>query len=577
MAKMPDHFSLKQEHPDSYEIHDARDNSTFHVGKQDLNLDMHAKLSKVKRFDAGGKADEPVDRAPASLLVSDDAAPAQSVPADAPPPIDPAVQAARDAYNQILQGNQDPKVPTPVDGFGADGAEPKNFDPDTWNKATAKLQSDKDAQTLAAKNNADQIAKTNVARQAAGLAPLPTPAGAASTGAPQVDVSTLATNPNAGAQALDPLGMSKAYGEMNAANKLQEAGVNEKYNADVMKSGLDQTLYSQQQQDLQKLIDTHAMRTKMLNDRSDALFQAASTGKIDPDNYWKNKGTGGRIAAGLGLLFSGAGAGQHGTNLAFQSIQDGINRDIEAQKANMSQKNNLFKMNMDMTHDENEAETLTRSDLLTMTAAKAQTIAAQVGGPNAIAQRDVLMGNLKAEIAKTHMQYATAGIGRQAYTTGVPMQAVPLLPPEQQKRMVPLPNGTMGMADSDAAAENVRTQVAPINDTLQALSRLDKMQASYKNYLPGSPERAQIKAETTNITNNIQDMINQKRYNDKAIEAQAQKFSDPSAIEDILTNGAATKQFRTALQSKSDSIYGMNVPAYRTQKAQGSQIKFQKR
>jgi hypothetical protein len=54
MAKIPKHFSLVKEHPHSYELHDARDKSNFHVAKKDLDLQMHAKLAGIQHFDEGG-------------------------------------------------------------------------------------------------------------------------------------------------------------------------------------------------------------------------------------------------------------------------------------------------------------------------------------------------------------------------------------------------------------------------------------------------------------------------------------------------------------------------------------------
>lgn len=56
MAQLPKHYSLVKEHPQSYEIHDKRDDSKFHIAKAHLDLPMHAKLAALPHFDEGGIA-----------------------------------------------------------------------------------------------------------------------------------------------------------------------------------------------------------------------------------------------------------------------------------------------------------------------------------------------------------------------------------------------------------------------------------------------------------------------------------------------------------------------------------------
>jgi len=72
-----------------------------------------------------------------------------------------------------------------------------------------------------------------------------------------------------------------------------------------------------------------------------ALTDYQHASEIDPDHYWANKSTGGKIAALLGVALSGLGmtaAGQPGKNPAMDQINAEIQRDIAAQRANLAKK-----------------------------------------------------------------------------------------------------------------------------------------------------------------------------------------------------------------------------------------------
>lgn len=81
--------------------------------------------------------------------------------------------------------------------------------------------------------------------------------------------------------------------------------------------------------------------TKKMEDLNTDILNS----KIDPDAYWQKRGVGGRITATIGLLLSGFGSGlaRNGTpSLALKVIQENINRDIDAQKDNLSTKKGVL-------------------------------------------------------------------------------------------------------------------------------------------------------------------------------------------------------------------------------------------
>ncbi len=101
------------------------------------------------------------------------------------------------------------------------------------------------------------------------------------------------------------------------------------------------------------------------------LGQDVLTDKVNPNRLYQNMSTGGKIASTIGLILGGLGAGATGgKNLAVEAMQKAIETDVDAQKANQSSAMNLYKMNLEATHNGVEARNLTINQL--MSAAQAQ-------------------------------------------------------------------------------------------------------------------------------------------------------------------------------------------------------------
>ena len=81
------------------------------------------------------------------------------------------------------------------------------------------------------------------------------------------------------------------------------------------------------------------------------LRKQVADGKIDPNHYWHEKGTGGMVLGAIGILLSGYGQGRSAAagintgNSALGVIKDAIDRDIDSQKANLETKKSLLQDN----------------------------------------------------------------------------------------------------------------------------------------------------------------------------------------------------------------------------------------
>lgn len=78
MKNIATNLQLFKEHPHSYEIHDTKDKKNFHIAKKDLNLAMHAKIAKMKKYSDGGEVAHYDEGTPDEKVQADDTEGAQA-------------------------------------------------------------------------------------------------------------------------------------------------------------------------------------------------------------------------------------------------------------------------------------------------------------------------------------------------------------------------------------------------------------------------------------------------------------------------------------------------------------------
>ncbi len=126
--------------------------------------------------------------------------------------------------------------------------------------------------------------------------------------------------------------------------------------------------------------------------KNDSLMQSIMQDKIDPNKLYSNMSTGSKIVNAIGLILGGLGAGATGgRNLAVDAMNHVIERDVEAQKANVGNQMNLYRANLEATHNEVEARNLTVNQLLS--AAQGQLNKAGMQTQNQLVQSNILKNN----------------------------------------------------------------------------------------------------------------------------------------------------------------------------------------
>lgn len=133
-----------------------------------------------------------------------------------------------------------------------------------------------------------------------------------------------------------------------------------------------------------------ANRTKVADDNLKNLVS------IEPNRLWHNMDTSQKVGTAIAMVLGGLGAGlTHGKNEAAEYFDNAINRDIESQKNDNSNKINLWKMHREGLGSEAAANLQTKNDLLLAAQVKLHEQMGELPGP--MANQRALALNQKLE------------------------------------------------------------------------------------------------------------------------------------------------------------------------------------
>lgn len=288
--------------------------------------------------------------------------------------------------------------------------------------------------------------------------------------------------------------------------------------------------------------------------------------KINPNHYWQNKSTAGKVTSLIGMLLGGIGAGlSGGENIVIKQINKEIDNDVDAQKSNLANKNSLFSKNLELTHDMESATALTKSNLLAVATALTGKVAGQNAGPMAQAASDQLQGQLKGQFMQQNFELAKrqalsrfmgGGAGGDA--------ALPLLfsgdiKPEQ---FVTLPNGQMRIASSPKDAEDLKkSQVAlqEINSQIQNMKAFRQQHGATIPYTTADDQGHRLKENMVLSFGKLADL---QRFTPEEAKRYEQLISHPGRA-----NGAKFEQniqdLEGLVRDKSNAIYTNHLMGYK--------------
>lgn len=248
-----------------------------------------------------------------------------------------------------------------------------------------------------------------------------------------------------------------------------------------------------------------------ITDQSQSIAKDIQDRHINPNQHLDNMSTGQKVQTAIGLILGGIGGGlMHQANPALQFLNNQIDRDLQAQQANMNKSHNLLSAlnaqygNMAVASN---MFRLAKMDLLKNDLDKA---AAQSASPTAAAaaqaakaQIDLKYGPLKAATAAQIGQQASGGNNNVESR----LQVLRMLNPEAAKDLasryipgigvasVPVPEKTR---DEVVARESLQRQVSNLRDWAKAhtgeLKYLDPKDVNYGQALSNSVQDAYRRA-----------------------------------------------------------------------------------
>lgn len=273
-------------------------------------------------------------------------------------------------------------------------------------------------------------------------------------------------------------------------------------------------------------------------------------GHIDPTHYLDNMSTGKEIRTGIGLILGGMGAGlTHGPNLAFQYLQNQIDRDIDSQKSELGKKQNLLQSNLHQTQNLRAASELTRIQTNDIFSSKLRQEADKTANPVARGTMLNIAGMFDNKTAQLQHQYSLTKMQQAAFSGNG--QASPLvmesLPPDQRERAVQMPGGGLRLATTKKGAEEVREQLQTIQPIFDSLDQLASLGPSA--LIGGTPANQKAKAIQAQLIPEVNSNAGLKRLSAEDIGNIREMFTDPTKFSS-LAGGAKTAAFKSFLQNK---------------------------
>jgi len=325
-----------------------------------------------------------------------------------------------------------------------------------------------------------------------------------------------------------------------------------------------QGIYSDQAAQMKAVNEAYNTHLKAIDDENSQLMNAYAQQKINPRAVFDNMDTGNKLMASVGLLLGGIGQGllHTQTNPAMDVINKALDRDIESQKLNMDKTRNLLTMNMEKYRNLDAATAATRANQLAVTSSMLNQ-AIQKAQPGII-QSQLLQTKSQIDLQRFQMQRDLALFNVNASAVsgeGVPAHLLPYVSKDISGNMVPLPNGNYAAARDKDAAKTVTDTIAPYQTLMGLMHEMDKLGPSA--LVPGTSANQQAHALAGQTVLELNSLHGLKRISDKDVEIQSNTFRDPTKFSQFLAGGSRNSALGKFLDSKVDSVYRANVPAYK--------------
>lgn len=367
-----------------------------------------------QNYDEGGRVfnyhtEQPIEENPDLQPVKDDSIAQEA--ASASQALSPTEQKQK-LYNQEIQDKSDRErmldaisgggmgTPSPITNemLFTNGKAPKNIDPEVGQAALSKFQQNKDQETAK---------QAQVAGNAAQQQQL---AGAFGTQSPAAPTSDIAPKPPSGQPEAIPspsMDMASMY-QQGYENQLK--GIQDTATAQEQLANNQHQILVDQESNKQAVLDQYKQHFNALDQDRQALQEDVKNGYVSPDKFWAGDpktGEGGhsKILTGIGMILAGFNP-TNSPNAAIKFLEYQMDKNMEAQKSNLSAKENLLAANLKHFGNIREATLATQVMQSDMVTHQLQMAATQAQNPMAKAAALEAAGKLQEAYAPKANQIA---------------------------------------------------------------------------------------------------------------------------------------------------------------------------
>ncbi len=313
-----------------------------------------------------------------------------------------------------------------------------------------------------------------------------------------------------------------------------QSGVNAEANAIGQQAKAQQDVYKQQANDQQKLLADFNQKSQQAMQEVGAVMEDYKKQYINPNHYQESQSTGQKVMTAIGLILGGMGAGiTGGENTAARFLTDQINRDIEAQKANLGKTNSILSFNMQKYGNMRDAVAMTEAMQKGIYATKLEEAANKSKDPMARARGMQLAAQFKASILPTVTKLAQSQtlqsvLAAPANTEGQFRQKLNVLrsaSPEHAKDLEEKFIPGYGVA-SVKPSEKDKEALTSMKEMKRGLTELQSRAVTIGTTVPGSQADRENKALQTSV------MLNAKNAFDLGVLAGP----DMDLLRDVIPN-----------------------------------------
>lgn len=319
-------------------------------------------------------------------------------------------------------------------------------------------------------------------------------------------------------------------------------------------------IYAERQKKEEDALASYQAQHAQLDAENKNLTDAIVNQKIDPNRLYNNMGTAGKVGSAIMTILGGIGAGlSGGRNVAADVLHDAINKDIDAQKAELGKKNSLLSENLRRFGDLNTATQMTSLQLNAITQAKIAQAVAASGSDKAAANAQGILADLSMQAAQIKGQLAAQkALSTLSSGGGLSNEQVSIAPAEVRERAVRLGDKNILAFDRESAKE-ARKIVGASDAMMSNLDELIKLRQEYGSATIPGPVANKMKTIASNLQLSIKE-AKQLGTLDKGAEKFMEKLvADPTSYGFVSDQYKALKETQNRETFQKLKALGLNI------------------